>query len=440
MPGETICGACHIGQEKDWQATAHADAWNGLQQSGAVRESCEACHTVSSLGNAVTQEAVGWVAVEDDRYHDVQCESCHGPGQTHVENPGEVNDPLAPMQVGATLTTGCGECHSGTHHPFVEEWEQSPHGSVVAAAAGREECEGCHVGEGVLRQWGVTSDYLEKESLLQTAGQSMPITCGVCHDPHSDPWDDAQLRFPVTTSNFEQHLCGRCHDRRTSPDPQSSHGLEPHSPETALLEGTAGWFPPGSTIDEQEIRGTHGAAANTRLCATCHVNSFEVTDEDANFVFQATGHLFLAAPCLDASGIPTPDETCAVSASARSFQGCTASGCHGSQQVAAGLMNTAGLRIMNLAEQLHDLLVAVDPNLTAAGGEIDPTNPTFTVAEGAFFNLALSEHGGALQSAIHNPFLMETLLLESIREVRRVYPQVAGMVTVSLERELLGSR
>jgi hypothetical protein len=29
---------------------------------------------------------------------------------------------------GAAVTNGCAECHSGTHHPFVEEWRMSRHG------------------------------------------------------------------------------------------------------------------------------------------------------------------------------------------------------------------------------------------------------------------------------------------------------------------------
>ena len=84
-------------------------------------------------------------------------------------------------------------------------------------------------------------------------------------------------------------------------------GLEPHAPESALLLGEAGWFPPNAEIDVGEILGTHGTDRNERLCATCHVNKFTVTDEaTGEFVFQSTGHLFTAIPCVDEQGIPTP--------------------------------------------------------------------------------------------------------------------------------------
>jgi hypothetical protein len=79
----------------------------------------------------------------------------------------------------------------------------------------------------------------------------------------------------------------------------------------------------------------------------------------------------------------------------------------------------------------------VDPNLDEPGGEIDATNPTFTVAEGAFFNMELAEFGSAafgtdtvLGSTTHNPFLMESLLITSIEAVEDEYadilPRVSG--------------
>ena len=84
------------------------------------------------------------------------------------------------------------------------------------------------------------------------ADLDLAITCGVCHDPHNGQYE-GQLRRPIATVSVEEHLCASCHDRRTVPDPTSSHGLEPHAPETALLAGDAGWFPPNANIDQGEI-------------------------------------------------------------------------------------------------------------------------------------------------------------------------------------------
>jgi hypothetical protein len=108
--------------------------------SGHAQAFCENCHTVNQLGN-LTESAGGYATTGDERYHNVQCESCHGPGLAHVQNPGDDNIPLAPLAVGLDLTTGCAECHQGAHHPFVEEWSESGHGTALASPAGREECE-----------------------------------------------------------------------------------------------------------------------------------------------------------------------------------------------------------------------------------------------------------------------------------------------------------
>jgi predicted CXXCH cytochrome family protein len=448
-PNLTVCGNCHIGQQAEWEGTAHADAWAGLQSSDHAQAFCEACHTVNSFGNTVEETTPGtaeggWVAVADERYHDVQCESCHGPGLPHIRNPDALDTrPMAPIEVGSDLTFGCGECHSGTHHPFVEEWSESPHGNMNAYPAGRGAdaggCFFCHSGEGALQKWGVKADYLEKETLLNSDSEFAHITCAVCHDPHAND-NEGQLRFPVNTAAVENHLCAQCHDRRTEPDPGSSHGLEPHSPETDLLVGFAGWFPPNSEINQGAILGTHGSSANPELCATCHVVGYSATNEDGETFF-SVGHGFRAAPCVDANGIPSGAEDCAISTTARSFDGCVAGGCHGTQDAAAAALQAGVTSVLDRAQTLHDLLVQVDPNLTDAGGAIDPRDPTFTVAEGAFFNYSLAHHGTELTasatrqdsllafapSTTHNPFLIESLLIASINAVESEYAGILGL-------------
>lgn len=422
-----VCGNCHFGTQNQWEQTAHAGAWETLQGSGHAETFCEGCHTVNELGN-VADVAGGFLTAPDERYHDVQCESCHGPGMGHVLDP-DAMLPLAPLAVGTDLTEGCGECHQGTHHPFVEEWEQSGHGQVNAYPAGRPECQSCHMGQGALRAFGVDAAYVEEGS-----EEPLPITCGVCHDPHNARYE-GQLRFPVVNASIEEHLCAQCHNRRTSPDPTSTHGLEPHSPEAALLVGDAGWFPPNLNIDQRQIFGTHGSEANPGLCATCHVNRFEVTDQaTGEFVFQATGHLFKAIPCLTEEGLPTPED-CAITTETRSFQGCTAAGCHGSEQAAFSALVASTSRVESLANQLHDLLESIDPNLSEAGGPIDATDGVFTSADGAFFNVELAAFGGAdrvdprgtyAASTVHNPFLIEALLIASIDAVQAEFPSAAA--------------
>ncbi len=409
-----ICGNCHVGKAAEWRETRHAHAWRTLQESGFIERSCEACHTVSDYGNLVEQSEVAWTATRDPRYQDVQCESCHGPGLDHVTNP-DAFQPLPPLDVGIELTTGCGECHQGTHQPFVEEWAQSRHGNMNPAPQRQAACVQCHEARGIFKAWGVRADYVEKERTTP-----IPITCGVCHDPH-DATNAHQLRFTIEEPNEDTNLCMKCHFRGGTPDPASSS--RPHSPQGPLLLGVAGWRPPGFTFADDTIVGTHGTRQNPRMCATCHVNRLEVTDAQTGaFVFDATGHLFLAVPCLDVEGKPTGERDCDVSR--RSFEGCTQSGCHGSATAASAAYVVAQNRIAALVSSLEELLGQLPVS------EFNPTDGRLTTAEGAQFNAQL----GALRgSAIHNPFLMESLLEESIDQVEMDYG-LGSAASASLRR------
>ena len=418
----TVCGNCHVSYQGQWEETAHAQAWATLQNSGSAQAFCQNCHTVNQLGN-LTEEAGGFATTSDSRYHNVQCESCHGPGLAHVQNPGDDNIPLAPLDVGLDMTTGCGECHSGAHHPFVDEWSQSGHGTVVAYPAGRAECTSCHTGEGALAAWGINADYAEKETVAQ-ADEHLAITCGVCHDPH-DATNAGQLRFPIDVPNEEQNLCMKCHHKRGTPD-LASQGRGPHSPEGPVLLGYGGWWPPNLQFpgegDTATIVATHGSTANPRLCAGCHVNAYTAVDELTGGTIVSTGHLFQAIPCME-NGRPVVGD-CAPSE--RNYQTCTGAGCHGSQNVARSLQQVAEQRLDALATELNALIAQIPAS------EFDANDGRYSTGEGAKFNHDLARYPG---SAIHNPFLVEALLIASIQQVETDYG-VSAASTVSLEREL----
>src|SRR5574341_146409 len=190
---QTTCGNCHAEKQAQWLGTKHSDAWADLQASGHAQDFCNGCHTVSELGNAVAVSA-GHNAVQDSTYYDVQCESCHGPGVNHLAGP-ETTQPLASIAVDTGLTNGCGECHQDSHHPFVEEWSQSPHGygaQYLSYAGGRDPCRNCHEGRKALE---ITFAGLDPRPSLQVGEKGIyleagdatlqPITCAVCHDPHN---------------------------------------------------------------------------------------------------------------------------------------------------------------------------------------------------------------------------------------------------------------
>lgn len=418
-----VCGNCHIDHYGKWKDTKHAHAWEDLQASGHATSDCEACHSVGANGNVVVDQQVGWTGTRDPRYQDVQCEACHGPGLQHVTNP-ETSQPLASIEVGVDLTAGCGECHQGTHNPFVEEWSQSRHGRRDNHASTNPSCVACHEARGVFAAWGINTNFIEKTG----HDDPIPITCPVCHDPHNAT-NAGQLRYPIDVPDVETNLCMKCHHRRSEPDlTRPSSG--PHSPQGPLLLGVGvGWIPPSFTYPPGSIVATHGTERNPRLCAGCHVNRMEITDPlTGDFVLNSSGHLFKPIPCLDAQGVPTANDDCTLEQ--RSFQACTASGCHGTEDAARTVFTVAQDRILGLADELNALLDEVPAS------EFDNNDGRLSTAEGASFNAKLAVQPG---SKIHNPFLVEALLTASIKQVEMDY-NLQPVSSVSLKDVLGGGR
>ncbi len=438
---QTICGNCHISKQRSWVQTKHARAWDDLQNSGHAQRSCERCHTVNGFSNLAPDSAGYFSAAANARkfYQDVQCESCHGPGSGHISAPDDAQ-PLSTIVADTASAFGCATCHSGTHTPFVEQWRSSGHGAVVAGANGNAACAGCHSAQGALARFDAGANYLEKTS---TTWQ--PVTCAVCHDPHGSS-NPHQLRLPVGTPVLEENLCMQCHQRRSVPDPTSSRG--PHSPQGPMVLGEAGYIPPNFQYDATRAATSHGTTANPRLCATCHMEAFDVTDAVTGaFVLHSTGHNFRAVPCVDAAGAPTNAATCPDST--RRFNACSASGCHASTTVARNLRTSLRSRL----QQQIDLLWkdkngngVLDPLPTDSGllaiaranspcdfstSATPPTsgpclgqpagNTIITVGEGAWFNVDMIQRGDG-SFGVHNPIYAEALLLGSTAALRVQYP------------------
>jgi predicted CXXCH cytochrome family protein len=457
----TTCGNCHVDHQNKWQDTKHADAYATLVNSGAAQDFCFSCHTVNQNGNQV-QAAAGWNVVQDTAYHDVQCESCHGPGVDHIEAPDASDHPVARIRVlaadvatgnvdtdTATVAGSCAECHSGDHHPFVEEWRQSGHARALAEegtfiADESPSCAPCHDARGALRAWGVTSNYFERDSASGAAGPHLGVVCAVCHDPHNGQFE-GQLRYSISDPSFDANLCMKCHSRRYEPAGNSARG--PHAPQGPVLTGTAGFWPPG--FDTTAVVATHGnPSANERLCAGCHVNSFQVEDRLTGGTIFSTGHRFKPVPCLDpTSGEPTEDNSCAYDATSRYWGACTASGCHSDANAAASALASQRADIQTLANILWNDVdgdqVLYDTLSTGAFGAFDAgdtglltqiPDPTtainhkdlvVSIAEGALFNARLIGENryanGDRSKGVHNPFLSTALLAASIEAVQTTY-------------------
>jgi len=288
----------------------------------------------------------------------------------------------------------------------------------------------------------------------------MPTTCAICHDPHAKD-HEGQLRWAIDDPNPDNNLCMKCHNRRSEPQATSSRG--PHAPQGGVLLGTAGYWPAG--FDTTAVTATHGnVAVNTRLCAGCHVAPFEVTDASGNVTFQSTGHNFSPDPCIDAAGKPTGDTTCArpgdpsFVSGVRKFNGCTASGCHSTEEAAENAFEANRNIVRLLADQLwvdahaNQVLYTTDPVTGQANGfdpgdtglltqvpvtEFNATDNKITDAEGVLFNVRLigeNRYGNGDRSfGAHNPFLSQSLLTASIDAMKATYglavtPQVQGLM------------
>jgi len=468
---QTTCGNCHVGHQADWVKTKHASAYENLLNTvpNAPQE-CFSCHSVTARGNSVgpSGQAAGWDAVKDTTYYDVQCESCHGPGLEHVKAPDDqskwplpranVFDPSVNPEGKAT----CGACHNNEGHtPFVEQWAESGHGDIVVNSNGGASCGvNCHNGKVALARFkGVRTNYVE---LSQNGlNYEFPQTCAVCHDPHSAA-NDHQLRAPVTTDSISVNLCTQCHNNSAKPSlkftpftslnisvPASGNTNPPrgqrgaHGAQGPVVFGDAGWEPDGLTFQGPSSHGN--ASRNPDTCAGCHVVRFTVNDAQGNFQFQSVGHLFSPDPCLDANGIPTADNSCPYTATARNWSACTASGCHADANVAAQLLNTERNTIATLAAQLwadNNNNGYLDPAPTDQGylaqvlanapGEFADSTVS-TVAEKAFYNTILFSEIPYLNAAgssqrhlegshgVHNPFYYEAMLSATIDAVKAKY-------------------
>ncbi len=432
----TPCAGCHSTQHLSWVSTLHSVAWGGLQASASVQPMCEGCHSVSERGNTI-EEPAGHDLEPVEEFTDVQCESCHGAGPEHwLGLPGPA--PLAPIAVGPELPKGCGECHTGTHHPYVDQWSQSRHATVPAqegSAGSMPTCMACHEGKAALAE-----KFFESTAYLEEGdGENQPIVCSVCHDPHGS-FFSADLRADVADHSFENNLCVRCHARRGSPPSQ----FGPHAAQGPVVLGyNVGWWP-----GEPLMLGpsAHGDEMNERLCATCHVSAFEVLDPNSEFVFRSVGHLFTALTCLDPEGVPWPGP-CEIFE--RDFSACVP--CHFSADEALQLylglqgelhfyldslwLDTDGDHVIDASDR------GLLPRVVGLGDpfELDITDDVVTVAEGALWNAQLAfttdrpyfgdgqvfgttfSTSPSSGNGIHNPVLLRTLLQTSIEAVVATY-------------------
>ena len=198
-----------------WSQTEHASmAQRGVDGvlGSFYNESCFQCHTVGfNQSPAATnnnfyavQQQVGWTfptVLKSGNYAlmpaqlqglaNIQCENCHGPGSRHPGSPSISLDEKV-----------CASCHQdGTHHVFPQQWEISPHAGAYEAISYSEganaSCDRCHSPQGFISvAKGVSAGITNAAGGTAVATGTGPLTCQVCHDPHTT--------FGDTTGNRHQ--------------------------------------------------------------------------------------------------------------------------------------------------------------------------------------------------------------------------------------------
>jgi hypothetical protein len=317
--GAATCAECHAEVLNTVVHTAHFGAFsNGVfvAKGGQTNSSCLPCHTVGYhlptgfANQSATPQLAG-----------VQCENCHGPAANHAANP---IDPTAipRVEVAATL---CGGCHNtqfvpasaaSYHPPYYEEWNASPHQSVLAelkadfaGSSGTNvfipTCGRCHSGT-------VREAFLEDTPLPNAQEASaVGIACATCHDAHqvnvftnvlsgvvTNPVTGVvvasngpvrgtyttQLRNPLSsvqdyhvtgdfTTNYNPaiNVCAQCHNDR-GPSYQDTSRPPHNSPQYNMLIGTTGVLDPNNPDVPHFQPGSHGLFI-TNQCVGCHMQT-----------------------------------------------------------------------------------------------------------------------------------------------------------------------
>ena len=282
------CGTCHGDKVDEWQHTGHyaifEEGLNGTL-SNHYGPSCINCHTTGydtsaanngfddfpfvfpdSLYPGVYDQMVAQYPLAMQRGR-VQCESCHGPGSEH--NYGAAN-----VMAVTLAAENCAWCHDGGHHVFPSQWRTSKHATFEHGMT-RAACVQCHNGAGFV-------EYIEsgKQPITQNLSKIVPITCAVCHDPHSLE-NPHQLRtMEVTLTDGETvegggngTICMNCHKAREAAVEYTNDYLNNlssrygphHGPQADILSGK------NAVTYGQNIPSSPHLAETGDACVTCHM-------------------------------------------------------------------------------------------------------------------------------------------------------------------------
>ncbi len=361
---EGKCETCHAQKVAEWAKTGHAvlfseeldnqiDGPLGVKPGPAgyithYSEACTRCHTTGwypppfngAGGYWDAKAASNWVfptwkqidaaflktgpsnweaapaAVKN--MGSISCEVCHGPAGEHVKNGAKV------MQT--SLADGvCDQCHgAAANHSRGWQLANSKHttGTSFEEINGpaRQACMRCHGGEGFI------TFVANPKNQSAWSFEEGPITCAVCHDPHSDA-NPFQLRimskpleipFEVKKDVGLSAICFTCHNARTNPADAVKSSFPHYSSVAELLSDTGGvtygqTLPnsphgmmvgaapiPNPAYDKEKNPGAaqflYSAPGDAKgnipgPCVTCHMYAPIADSKDPNYM-KVGGHSF----------------------------------------------------------------------------------------------------------------------------------------------------
>ncbi|WP_394698004.1 ammonia-forming cytochrome c nitrite reductase subunit c552 [uncultured Methanolobus sp.] len=267
------CKSCHLEKYEMWNESAHAESLKAAGGSVVDIETCTECHLESSIKEVWGREDV------ETTIEPITCEVCHHPPAEGYD--AHLNDPSAHLPEVDLSAEMCGNCHMGSHHPIIEEWDefQTSDFNISSMASHSEptdiaepfilgsdkSCVSCKATDGAIPNladpevYGLNLDEVPEASEVS----EWRITCVACHEPHSAGyWIEDEVL-----------LCGNCHNsEHASPDGMT---ISVHHPNWEMYNS--------SIYDTGLHPGNIG-------CSDCHMAMKEYNDTTGEPAI--TGHTF----------------------------------------------------------------------------------------------------------------------------------------------------
>jgi cytochrome b subunit of formate dehydrogenase len=164
------CGRCHVGEARDYRASAHGQAL-AAGEKGAP--GCLSCHTLP-----MTPARNGGVSAERKLAQEKVCLSCH------------LDDPNVRARMGPDAG-------------FIAAYENSVHGRALAAGnGGAANCVDCHGSHTMQKGFEPTSRVNKRR---------IPETCGACHGGIERTYERSVHGVAVHDGNLDAPVCTDCH-------------------------------------------------------------------------------------------------------------------------------------------------------------------------------------------------------------------------------------